>query len=269
MSVVPKKRTLARAGLIPMAFIVLLSVAGCGGGGKATGSSAGSKTPSDFDFGANSAVRATAFGDSITLGVLGDTPDGRVLVTGNNYPNNLQAMLKGLDTAWRVFNRGVGGERTPQGAARLPGVLAADRSGFVLIMEGTNDADREDDPAFIVANLQQMVGQARGNRTVPVIGTIAPNFRNDPSAQSIITQANAMIRTMAQTQRVVLAEIFSGMNDRSLFGTPERGIPDPLHPNERGYSLMAGIWFSAMQQAIPPPPAPSPGTDVKLLQTKR
>lgn len=251
-------------GLVLGAQLLLL---GCGGGGKATASSGDSptRTPSNFDFGQNDPLRVTAFGDSITLGVLGDRADGTILTTSNNYPNNLQLALRGLDPAWRVVNRGQGGERTFEGRGRLPGALGRDRPGFVLIMEGTNDADEGDDPSVIVANLEAMVDQAKANRSIPILGTIPPNFRNDPRAQGIIGVANRMIRTSARARGVVLAEIFNGMNDRSLFGSPERGIEDPLHPNERGYARMAGIWFAAMQQAIPaapstaqPPTAPPP-----------
>ncbi len=180
------------------------------------------------------------------------------LATSNNYPNNLQNMLRGLDPGWRVINRGVSGETTAGGRARLPGVLAADRPGFVLIMEGTNDASREIDSASIVGNLDSMVSRAQENHTVPVLGTIPPNFRNDPGAQAIIDEANTMIRTLARNRGVVLAEIFDGMNDRSLFGTPDRGIDDPLHPNEQGYVRMAGIWFEAMQRAFPGPATAGP-----------
>jgi lysophospholipase L1-like esterase len=247
-----------------VAFVLTaLAAAGCGGGGsKSTGSGTPrSATPANFDFGSNNPLRATAFGDSITLGELGDPGLTRRglglrsvtsrLVTTNNYPNNLQNMLRGLDPGWRVINRGVGGETTAGGAARLPGVLAADRPGFVLIMEGTNDASRELDPASIVGNLDSMVSRAQESHTVPVLGTIPPNFRNDPGAQAVIDQANAMLRTLARSRGVVLAEIFDGMNDRSLFGSPDQGINDPLHPNEQGYVRMAGIWFDAMQRAIP------------------
>ncbi len=244
---------------------IQLWVAGCGGGGKATGSTdPGPQTPSNFDFGSNSALRATAFGDSLTRGVLGEAND-RDVVTSNNYPNNLQAALQGLNPGFRVINRGLSGEVTTDGRRRLGGVLAVDRPGFVLIMEGTNDAGRDSDPALIVANLEAMVIQVQNNRTIPVLGTIPPDFRNDPVAQDIIRVANTRIRTMASARGVVLAEIFDGMNDRSLFGSPERGLPDPLHPNERGYLRMAGIWFTAMQQAIPaaaptppPPTVPAP-----------
>jgi lysophospholipase L1-like esterase len=246
---------------IGLALAAQLLVVGCGGGGggKTTGSSADSpaRTPSNFDFGANDPLRVTAFGDSITLGVLGDRPNGSTVTTSNNYPNNLQLSLRGLDPGWRVINRGLAGELAREGRGRLPGVLARDRPGFVLIMEGTNDANAGEDPAFIVASLEAMVDQAKANRSIPVLGTIPPNFRRPSFPQDIINTANGMIRSSARARGVVLAEIFNGMNDRSLFGSPELGIEDPLHPNERGYVRMASIWFAAMQQAIPAPPPPA------------
>jgi lysophospholipase L1-like esterase len=261
-----------RTGFVFIVLTATLVIAGCGGGGKSTGSSAGSASaPSNFDFGGNDPRRASAFGDSITFGVLAERRASSRLVTSSNYPNILQSMLQGLDPAWRVINRGVPGEHTDAGARRFSGVLTVDRPGFVLIMEGTNDASADDDPAFIVANLQSMVLQARGNKTIPVLATIPPNFRNDPTAQDIIDHANVMIRVLARSQQVVLAEIFDGMNDRSLFGlSPDT---DPLHPNERGYSVMAGIWFAAMQRAIPasappPPPADGAGTGTAALPLK-
>jgi len=242
---------------------MLMAAAGCAGGGGSGGQvttpspDTSQQPPAAFDFGPNNPFRADAFGDSITRGVLGDV-DGVDVVTGNNYPNNLQLGLRTLDGRWRVVNRGLSGEQTSSGRSRIRGVLAIDRPGFVLIMEGTNDATDQESPTTIVANLESMVTQAQANHTIPVIGTIPPNFRNAPVAQSIIKQSNEMIRNLARSRNVVLAEIFDGMNDRSLFGAPERGIPDPLHPNERGYVRMASIWFAAMQKAIPAPPAPAP-----------
>jgi len=236
----------------------MVAAAGCGGGGKSTGSSASTgATPANFDFGSNDPRRATAFGDSITLGVLGDpglAPRALLTITSrlstsNNYPNNLQNMLRGLDPTWRVINRGVAGEITQVGRARIGGVLAADRPGFILIMEGTNDAHQCQDSIVLINSLRNMVQSAKANKTIPIIGTIPPSFRNNPCADDIIDEANGNIRALAAAENIVLAEIFNGMNQRDLFGiAPDR---DPLHPNEQGYAVMADIWYGALLQAIP------------------
>jgi lysophospholipase L1-like esterase len=94
-----------------------------------------------------------------------------------------------------------------------------------------------------------MVERAKTNKTIPLLGTIPPNFRNDPCAHDVIDEANGLIRGLASVEGIVLAEIFDDMNDRSLFGlAPDR---DPLHPNEEGYRVMANIWFSALKRVIP------------------
>ena len=75
-----------------------------------------------------------------------------------------------------------------------------------------------------------MVQAAQANKTIPIIGTIPPSFRNNPCADDIIAEVNANIHSLAAASNVVVAEIFDGMNQRELFGiSPDR---DP-HPPER------------------------------------
>jgi lysophospholipase L1-like esterase len=128
--------------------------------------------------------------------------------------------------------------------------------------EGTNNASRCDDAVLIVERLRTMVERAKTNKTIPLLGTIPPNFRNDPCAHDVIDEANGLIRGLASVEGIVLAEIFDDMNDRSLFGlAPDR---DPLHPNEEGYRVMANIWFSALKRVIP-----GGGTAVALQPRKK
>src|SRR5262249_50009956 len=150
-----------------------------------------------FDFGSNDPRKVVAFGDSITFGVLEERRIGARLETSNNYPNILQGLLQRLDPPRRVINRRLGGERGEGGANRIGAVLRSDRPGFILIMEGTNNASLCDDAGFIVDRLRTMVDQAKANKTIPLIGTIPPNFRNDPCAQDVIDQANSLIRGLA------------------------------------------------------------------------
>ena len=154
-----------------------------------------------------------------------------------------------LDSAWRVVNRGVGGEHSGEGAARMSSTLRLDKPGFVLILEGTNDAHQCMDSIALINNLQRMVQAAQASKTIPILGTIPPSFRNNPCADDIIAEVNIKIRALASASHIVVAEIFDGMNQRELFGiAPDR---DPLHPNEQGYRVMADIWYTAMLEAIP------------------
>ena len=230
-------------------LVLFVVLAGCSGHSSgSTGPTSNTTAAVGLDFGANTPHTVSAFGDSITQGVLELRRIGVRLETSQNYPAVLQGMLQRLDPAWRVINRGLGGERVEDGANRIRDVLAADRPGFILIMEGTNNASHCDDAAFIVDRLRVMVERAKANRTIPLLGTIPPNFRSPTCAQDVIDEANLLIRNLAAAEGIVLAEIFDGMNDRQLFGlAPDR---DPLHPNEQGYRVMAGIWNTALSRAI-------------------
>jgi acyl-CoA thioesterase-1 len=231
-----------------LGLTLLVAAAGCGGG-KSSSSTASSQTSAEFDFGNNNSRKATAFGDSITFGFLDQQRRGFRLTTSNNYPNILQGRLQSLDPAWRVVNRGVGGEHSGEGASRIGSILRIDQPGYILILEGTNDAHQCMDSRALINNLTSMVRAAQGNKTIPIIGTIPPSFRNNPCADDIIAEANANIHALAQASGIVVAEIFDGMNQRDLFGiSPDR---DPIHPNEQGYRVMADIWFQAIMQAAP------------------
>jgi acyl-CoA thioesterase-1 len=228
--------------------LAVLAAAGCGGGsGSSTSSS--SQTPANFDFGNNNPRKVTAFGDSITRGFLELRRRDLGLVTSNNYPNILQGKLKGLDPAWHVVNRGVGGEVTSEGVGRMRSTLNIDKPGFVLIMEGTNDASRCGDSSVTANNLRGMVQIAKANNSIPIIGTIPPNFRTDPCPDALLGPVNSQIHAFADAENVTVAEIHDGMNSRSLFGlSADR---DPLHPNEQGYGVMADIWLQAIVRATP------------------
>jgi lysophospholipase L1-like esterase len=228
--------------------IALLAAAGCGGG-KSSSTTSASQISTDVDLGSNDPRKVTAFGDSITYGFLDLHRRSFGLTTSNNYPNILQGRLRSLDPSWQVINRGVGGEHTGEGARRIGFVLGSDKPGFVLIMEGTNDASQCLDSGAALNNLRSMVLAAQANKSIPIIATLPPNFRNDNCAQDIITEVNLNIRSLAASSGIVVAEIFDGMNHRELFGiSPDR---DPIHPNEQGYRVMAEIWFQAILQAVP------------------
>jgi lysophospholipase L1-like esterase len=228
--------------------LAVLVAAGCGG--STSRSTSSSQSPTTFDFGSNNPHKVTAFGDSITRGFLELQRQGSFdLITSNNYPNILQGKLRSLDPTWTVVNRGIGGEMTSEGLARIRSTLAIDKPGIVLIMEGTNDASRCRDTFPTVNNLHGMVQAGKANKSFTIIGTIPPNFRRNVCPDTFINDVNRQLHEIALEENVVVAEIHDGMYNRSLFGlSPDR---DPLHPNEHGYAVMADIWYQALLQAVP------------------
>jgi acyl-CoA thioesterase-1 len=199
--------------------------------------------PAQLALGESGPKRVTAFGDSITVGILELGRQDLGLSTSNNYPALLQRKLQTRDPAWVVLNRGRGGEETVEGVARLPAILAQDRPSIVLIMEGTNDARKCWSADAAVENLKSMVRTAKDANVTPVLATVPPSFSSRACTHEAIAYANDRLRAFASAERVPLAEIFHGMNNKALFGR------DHLHPNERGYAVMSDIWFQALQQA--------------------
>ncbi|MCD6419586.1 MAG: hypothetical protein J7L41_02570 [Synergistetes bacterium] len=206
-----------------MISLVMIVLSGCGGGGGLT-----------WDFGDNDPNKYLAFGDSITEGC----PYG----PSGGYPVRLQALLG--DGAV-VVNAGVGGEKTPEGVRRYESVLHNNKPGFVLILEGSNDATHfPKDVDETINNLKFMVEKAKENATIPIIGTIPPMFGMHKWWELDVETRDARIRELAQEEDIVLADIFEAMKGREdLF------IWDGLHPNEDGYQLMAQVWYDAIQEA--------------------
>lgn len=217
----------------------LLAVSGCGGGSSSsTSPSTGSPKASHQQL---KAKKVTAFGDSITVGILELRRRDLGLATANNYPVLLQNKLRTFDASWVVVNRGLGGEHTVQGAARLPGVLGVDQPGIVLIMEGTNDSRKCWSPEEAVENLRAMVRAAREAGAVPFLALVPPTFSSAICRHEAVDAINAGIR--ANHEGAILVDMFTPLNSASLFGA------DHAHPNEQGYAVMAEVWFQAIQQA--------------------
>jgi lysophospholipase L1-like esterase len=219
----PRRRLLAGLGS------AIVGLAGCGGGSK---SSSITGSTSHQNVGDNVATRFTAFGDSLTVGVLKD-----VRVTPDSYPAQLQRMLRGtIGSNAQVLNRGLGGESTAEGLGRFGPVLEADTPGFVLIMEGTNGTD---DPGN-VGNLRTMVRIAKDRRTIPLVATI-PRFWDEGMVKNRFVEAlNSGIRSMAAQEGIELVDAYDALDRRELFGG------DGFHPNEAGYQVLAEAWLQGI-----------------------
>jgi lysophospholipase L1-like esterase len=196
-----------------------------------------------------------AFGDSITEG-RGDDPT-RV---DKGYPPRLQALLQAAGVSATVFNRGVGGERTPDSLLRIDSVVAEGQTGdFFLLMEGTNDVSRDISPETTIFNLDEMARRAELRGMLALHATVIPRKPDSKvDADNIFNDAlNGRIRNLAGLRQRREADPYE------VFRTTPNLFPgfyvlvadDPVgHPNAAGYDLLARVFFNALQgiDTVPP-----------------
>ncbi len=192
-------------------------------------------------------VRIVAFGDSITLGY-GDEGGG----TG--YPGRLQSWLRGDGLAVTVANRGIGGETTAQGLARIGSVLAEGGDLF-LLMEGTNDIYRNLSTETIQFNLNALAthAEARGLRVVQA--TIVPHRPDgigDNENEQTIALRGAVLGLSARESRPVVDAFSRFWNLPTYWLTHYLDDPeDPVgHPNGAGYDLLADAFYRVVAPLV-------------------
>ncbi len=164
-----------------------------------------------------------AFGDSLTYG------------TGVQSDQSYPSILSNL-TGHAVINAGIPGEVTASGLARLPDVLDEVQPELVIICHGANDILRRMSFKQAEANLRAMINMAR-QRGIAVIILAVPKF-------SVLLSPAGFYETIAEEMNIpVEADVLSDvLVDYSLKS-------DRLHPNSKGYHLMAEALYSLMKKA--------------------
>jgi lysophospholipase L1-like esterase len=214
-----------------------------------------------------------AFGDSMTWGEDGrNVPSDptnafqilpRIQVPGQDtYPMVLQTELAARYVSQAgilVNNDGVPNKAIIGDFPRFTADLGVRAYGAVLLMEGANDlAAANSNPATAsqveaqaIAGLGQMIDYATSLRVKVFLATLPPENPNGccpadrGAAAPLVPGFNAMIRTLAASKGVPLVDVYQAFNnDLSLIS------PDGLHPNIRGYHLIADTFFASIRQTL-------------------
>ncbi len=203
--------------------------------------------PITLPIGDNSPNRYMGYGDSITIGRDGSSD-------GLGYRAKLEDRLNFF---WggehEVVSRGVDGSKSNSGVGRIDFSLNRERPAYALIHYGTNDWNDRDcrvvgPPCFTIPSLTAIIQTAKGRQTIPVLATIIPvnvNFdaRVPQSRQDWVHGMDEEIRALAEREGAILADMepafLADPDLRSLFY-------DHVHPNDKGYGLMADVWFRAI-----------------------
>lgn len=159
-------------------------------------------------------TKVLAFGDSITYGYNVETK--------KNYPSQL---AKPLQT--NVINAGINGETTSEGLRRLPGLLEKYKPQILIICHGGNDIIRHKSLKKVKENIKKMIELARKkNIHVVLVGVPKMEVLSKSTAQLYFDIANELNVPLEDSALETI------LNDEYL-------KMDEIHPNERGYKILA------------------------------
>lgn len=183
-------------------------------------------------------------------------PAGRVVFFGDSITDGWK--LPQSFPGKPYVNRGISGQTTPQMLVRLfPDVISLKPAALILLA-GTNDIARNTGPATqtqIAHNVQAIseLAKLHGIKVIlcsvlPVSDyTARPKTPQRPPAD--ILKLNAWLKEYAAKTGAVYADYFSAFVDEK--GWLKDGYSgDGLHPNAKGYELMAPIAEAAIQKAL-------------------
>jgi lysophospholipase L1-like esterase len=156
------------------------------------------------------------------------------------------------------INRGISGQTTPQMLVRFRADVIALEPKVVVILAGTNDISGNTGAAtlgMIEDNLSSMTELARAHGIRVVLATLLPvndyvdGLQTSRRPQAEIRALNDWIRSYASREHLVLLDYYPAMVDTSAALKKELS-DDGLHPNARGYAVMAPIAQSAVNAAL-------------------
>ena len=164
-----------------------------------------------------------AFGDSLTFGT--------GAADGEGYPAQLERLI-----GRKVVARGVPGEVSAQGLARLPAVLEATQPKLLLLCHGGNDFLRKLPETEAAANVRAMVRLAREKGiAVVLIGVPKPGLSPSPAAFYADIAKEFAVPYEGSILKTVLT-------DNELKS-------DWVHPNAKGYARVAQAMAELLKKA--------------------
>lgn len=159
-----------------------------------------------------------------TVLILGDSLSyGTGAKEGEDYPTLLAAT-----TGWEIINKGVPGDTSADGLARLPALLTEHRPKLVIVELGGNDILHQVPRSQITTNLTAILTLIKA-QNIPTILVAIPEFNAIKAAVGSLDD-HPLYETIAkETATPLIKHIFSEvLSDRSLKA-------DQIHPNAEGY----------------------------------
>ena len=161
-------------------------------------------------------------------------------------------------------NRGISGQTTPQMLVRFRPDVLAHKPAAVVILAGTNDIAGNTGPTTLEAiqgNLASMAELARAHGLRVVLASVLPvsDYDKNREGKTVVRTAqrppeqiralNEWIKKYAGENKLVYLDYYAATVDDKGFLKDELS-DDGLHPNAKGYEVMAPLVEKAVAAAL-------------------
>jgi acyl-CoA thioesterase I len=165
-----------------------------------------------------------AFGDSLV--------EGRGATPGRDFVSLLARRL-----GTRIVNAGRSGDTTAAALARLDSDVIARDPKVVIVLLGGNDYLRQVPTEQTFANLEKIVDRIRRRGAAVILVGVSVGLLSDPYA----SEYTAVARRHAAGFVPDILDGILGNNDL---------MSDSIHPNDRGYAIMAERLDAAVREMV-------------------
>ncbi|UPG93273.1 SGNH/GDSL hydrolase family protein [Luteibacter aegosomatissinici] len=188
----------------------------------------------------------------------GKPGEKRVVFMGDSITDGWGRQVGEFFPGKGYINRGISGQTTPQMLVRFRADVIALKPAVVVILAGTNDIAGNTGPSsvqMIEDNLMSMAELARAHGIRVVIANLLPisNYHDATSSTrrppADIKTLNAWIRDYTTREHLGYIDYFDAMLDKT--GQLRADLSDDgLHPNAKGYKVMAPLAQKAIDAAL-------------------
>jgi lysophospholipase L1-like esterase len=164
-------------------------------------------------------------------------------------------------------NRGIGGQITGEMLGRMKADVIDLKPRLVLVLAGINDIGRGIAVSVIENNLSMIADLAEAHHIEPMFASLLPvsDYHKDVNPQyartahlapAKILEVNGWLKNFCEQRHFPYVDYYAALVDTAGF-MPADAADDGLHPNAKGYRIMAPIALAAIDQVAKPEAQPA------------
>lgn len=179
----------------------------------------------------------------LTIVALGDSlTEGYGVEEHQAYPSLLEAMLQKEGISGTVINAGISGETSSGLLSRISRVLSL-KPDIVILCTGANDGLQGMDHGLIQNNISKMVRIFKEHRVTVVLAGMKMLVNYGPSYTAPYARLYAEI---ADQEKILFIPFLL----EGVAGKPELNLADGIHPNAKGYKIIAASVYPLVLKAV-------------------